>query len=55
MNNPQLNPGRDHEHSAGGCCGQTTARPVKEEKKQSSCGCGDKNVEPTAQKSSCCS
>jgi hypothetical protein len=51
---PHLNPKRDHEHSADGCCGGTSTRLVKEEKKQSGCGCGDKHVEPATEKSSCC-
>jgi len=51
---PHLNPKRDHEHSADGCCGGTSTRLVKEEKKQSGCGCRDKHVEPATEKSSCC-
>jgi hypothetical protein len=53
MNSKTTHPEQDHDHSAAhGCCG-SRKQAVKQEKKDTGCGCGDKQVKE-AKASSCC-
>ena len=47
-------PKQDRDHSAAhGCCGGTHKQPVKQQKTEAGCGCGDKHAKQN-ETSSCC-
>lgn len=57
MNNTTRQNDHMAEGKAHGCCGgshKQAAQPVKEDKKETGCGCADKQTKPVNTKSSCC-